>query len=239
MPTTHAGENPEPHPQWANATRAVLLVDDEAIVNEGHARLLAALLQRAGTTPVRIERLHDPAQVEPFLASNRDCAVVVSNLRMPGMTGLELLERVRAAAPDSSRILLTGHADLPVAMEAINRASIFRLLTKPCDGASLCAAVVDGLEQHRLRTAERGLLEKTLRGSVLMLLEMLALIDPAGSTRALRIQQYATHVARTLAPEYAWAIEITGVLRVWIADAGLARAPVGPYGAGGWRGACG
>ena len=73
-------------------------------------------------------------------------------MRMPGMDGAQLLERVRAGWPQAIRVLLTGHADMSATVAAINRGRIFRYLSKPWDDAELQATVKQGLE---LLTLER------------------------------------------------------------------------------------
>jgi len=93
-------------------------------------------------------------------------AVIVSDLRMPGMDGIQFLAHVKEIAPDSVRIMLTGHADLKVSIEAVNEGNIFRFLTKPCPPEKLSKALDAGIELYRLVKAEKELLESTLRGSV-------------------------------------------------------------------------
>jgi CheY-like chemotaxis protein len=151
-------------------------------------------------------------EAETFLGEYPECAVVVSDLRMPEMDGLALLERARVLAPDEVRIMLTGYADVHAAIDAINRASIFRLLTKPCGGAALCSAVRDAIRQHQLVIAERELLEQTLRGSVQVLVEILSLVDPVGSSQALRIHRYVRHIIDSLALDNGWALEVAAML---------------------------
>jgi DNA-binding NtrC family response regulator len=107
-------------------------------------------------------------------------AVVVSDLRMPVMDGVEFLTRVRAISPDSVRVMLTGQADMDAAIAAVNQGNIFQFLTKPCPAATLTRALNSALEQHRLITAERELLEQTLRSSVGVLSEILSLVNPLG-----------------------------------------------------------
>ena len=85
-------------------------------------------------------------------------AAVVSDLRMPGMDGIEFLGRVRDVSPDTTRILLTGNADLTAAVSAVNEGNIFRFLTKPCPPDVLISAVTMAVDQQRLLTAERELL---------------------------------------------------------------------------------
>ena len=196
-------------------TATVLLVDDEVALNHTHARLLAPLATPApgaDAPAVAIQTVGSGMEAEAYLLANPDCAVVVSDLRMPGMDGLALLERVRAIAPDAVRMIVTANADVHSAIEAINRASIFRLLTKPCSGLALRTAVTDALKQHQLVIAERQLLEDTLRGSVQVLVEILTLVDPVGSSRALRIHRYVRHVIRKLSIQNGWTLEVAAML---------------------------
>src|SRR5262245_51674395 len=89
---------------------------------------------------------------------NGPYAVVVSDMRMPGMDGIEFLRRVKDRMPDAVRMMLTGNSDLGTAMQAVNEGRIFRFMTKPCPPDMLAASLRSGLEQHRLITAERDIL---------------------------------------------------------------------------------
>ncbi len=139
-------------------------------------------------------------------------AVIVSDLRMPVMDGIEFLSRARKAAPDSVRIMLTGNADLHTAIDAVNEGNIFRFLTKPCDQQSLVNALAAGVRQYQLITAEHELLEKTLRGSIKVLSEILQLVNPEAFGRASRIAHYAKKVARAMHAPHLWQIETAASL---------------------------
>lgn len=108
-------------------------------------------------------------------------AVVVSDMRMPGMDGAAFLATVRHRWPDMVRVLLTSHADVEAAIRVVNDGQIFRFLLKPCEPVTLRRVLHDAVAQHRLLTAERELLERTLQGSVRSLLE-----HPPGVERHLR-----------------------------------------------------
>src|SRR3990172_11193324 len=132
----------------------VLFVDDEPQVLAG---LMETLHRRfeVSTAESGREGLRMVTQSGPF-------TVVVSDFRMPEMDGAEFIARVRDVAPDSIRILLTGHASLEGAIRAVNQGCIFRLLTKPSPPAVLLQALEDAVEQARLVTADRELLETKL-----------------------------------------------------------------------------
>ena len=76
--------------------------------------------------------------------------LVISDMRMPGMDGAQLLEQVRLRWPSISRMLLTGHADMASTIAAINRGEIFRYITKPWNDDELLLAVRDALERQSL-----------------------------------------------------------------------------------------
>lgn len=92
-------------------------------------------------------------------------AVVVSDLRMPGMDGVQFLHRIKEQNPLSIGIMLTAHGDLTTAMAAVNEGQIFRFLTKPCPLDCLSRALTAGLEQYRLAAAEKELLRVTLENA--------------------------------------------------------------------------
>ena len=144
-----------------------LIVDDDHHLLSALRRQLGERfdLETAQGGQQAIEAVREAAgQRDPF-------AVVVCDMRMPGMDGIETLKRIRDLAPDTVRIMLTGNADQQTAIEAINQGSIFRFYTKPCSQEQLEAGLEAALGQYRLVTAERELLESTLAGSIKVLVE--------------------------------------------------------------------
>jgi EAL domain-containing protein (putative c-di-GMP-specific phosphodiesterase class I)/CheY-like chemotaxis protein len=89
-----------------------------------------------------------------LLAQHSDVAVILSDMQMPGMNGIELLERCCALMPEAQRILLTGQADLSTAVSAVNRGQIFRFLTKPCAAAQLLEAIAAAAARYAAQNAE-------------------------------------------------------------------------------------
>ena len=134
-------------------TARVLLIDDDPHLLSALRRQLSERfeLSTAGSGPEAI------AVVEESLQRGETFAVAMSDMRMPGMDGLETLGRIRVLSPDTVRLMLTGDVDQRTAADAINRDLIFRFYAKPCDSASLAEGVVAGIRQHSLLLAEREL----------------------------------------------------------------------------------
>jgi response regulator RpfG family c-di-GMP phosphodiesterase len=139
-------------------------------------------------------------------------AVVVADMRMPGMDGVELLKRVQTLCPDTVRIMLTGNADLGTAKDAVNHGHIFRFLTKPCPTEDLLSALNEGLHQYDLVCAERELLEQTLTGAIKVLTEMLSTADPVSFGLAARAADLAEEVGRRMGVKENWSLRIATLL---------------------------
>lgn len=182
----------------------ILLVDDEPNVLLGYQRLLHGEFQ-SDTAVGATAGLMAIQNKGPF-------AVVLSDMRMPEMDGIQFLTRVKAIAPDTVRMMLTGYADVQTALSAVNEGNIFRFLTKPSSKEVLTNALRAGLAQHQLVTSEKELLEKTLTGSLTVLTEVLSLASPAAFSRAMRLRRYVGHVAAKLALQNRWKFEIAAML---------------------------
>jgi DNA-binding NtrC family response regulator len=83
--------------------------------------------------------------------------LVISDYKMPIHNGVEFLKRVAADYPDTIRIILTGHADMEAAIEAINSAGVYRFLTKPWDDQDLRITIRLALEHLKLQRENRAL----------------------------------------------------------------------------------
>ena len=83
--------------------------------------------------------------------------LVISDMRMPEMDGVQFLEKVRGTWPDTIRLLLTGYADIHSILEAINRGEIYRYITKPWDDNDIVLVVRHALERHALEQEKRRL----------------------------------------------------------------------------------
>ncbi|MEJ2631364.1 MAG: response regulator [Acidihalobacter sp.] len=182
----------------------ILCVDDEPKLLSGLER---ALFDRfdVSTAPSGEIGLAVLERDEPF-------AVIVSDMRMPGMDGAAFLARARELAPDSVRILLTGQADTESAISAINQGAIFRFLCKPCPAEELISNLDQAVTQYRLIRAERELLETTLAGTVKTLTEVLAMAAPWAFERTAMIQACVRHVLDRLNWPNAWTMHVAAAL---------------------------
>ncbi len=182
----------------------VLCVDDEPNVLEG----LCLQLRRQ----FEVEVATSGEQALATLRTHGPFAVVLSDMRMPKMDGAALLAAVRKEAPDTTRMLLTGHADMQAAVAAVNEGQIFRFLLKPCPPELLRQSFVAAVEQHHLRVAEHVLLEQTLRGSVKALIDVLSLGNPIAFGRAARIGAAVSAIAREAQVPDTWQLEVAAKL---------------------------
>jgi response regulator RpfG family c-di-GMP phosphodiesterase len=188
----------------AAASARILCVDDEPRILEAYRRQLHR--------DFLIDTAEGAGHALVLVATHGPYAVVVSDMRMPGMDGIQFLAEVRRRAPDSVRIMITGHSDQQTAINAVNEGNIFRFLCKPCAPDVLAKALQAGVAQHRLVTAEKELLEKTLSGSVKVLTDVLALVSPAAFGRAQRVRRLVEKIAAQMDVPEPWHLQIAAML---------------------------
>jgi response regulator RpfG family c-di-GMP phosphodiesterase len=182
----------------------VLCVDDEARVVEG----LVLHLRK----DYEVHTALSGAEALKILKELGGAAVVVSDMRMPGMDGATLLHHVKSVFPDATRILLTGEPGRDAAIDAVNKANIFRFLTKPCPPEQLKAAIEAGVMQHRLIGAERSVMKETLIGCIKALIDVLAIANPVAFGRANRLKRLAVSFADSLQCRDFWQLEAAALL---------------------------
>lgn len=186
----------------------ILFIDDDPNVLQAH--------QRAFRKRYEMDSATSGPEALNLLATRGPYAVIVTDLRMPGMTGTEFFLKAQERTPDTVRIMLTGHADQATAIDAVNRGHVYAFLTKPCNSDMLGMTIDNGIRHHQLITAERELLEKTLAGSIRVLTDILALQDPA-----------AFGLAQTLRDRVRTFAEHRRIDRSWELEMGAMLAPVG------------
>jgi len=182
----------------------ILCVDDDANI--------VAAYQRNLRKQFTIDTAVGGEQALAAIETQGPYAVLVSDMQMPGMNGIEFLLKAKERTPDTVRFMLTGNADQQTAMEAVNKGHVFQFLTKPCPPEMLALALEAGLKQYRLVTAERDLLEKTLSGSIKVLTDILSMIDPRSFGRGELLRDYTRAFVKSLKIDQTWEFEVAAML---------------------------
>jgi len=139
-------------------------------------------------------------------------AAIVADMRMPGMDGVEFLSSIAEKYPDPTRIMLTGNNDQETAVKAVNEGHVFRFLNKPCSIDELRETLTAAVERHRMRCLERDLMERTLAGSVKVLLDVMEVTNPIAFGRVCGLRQIAEKAAEALGATNNWEIKIATLL---------------------------
>lgn len=182
----------------------ILCVDDDANILAGFQRNLRKQFN--------LDIALGPIAGLASLASHGPYAVIVADMQMPSMDGIQFLIEARKKSPDSVPIMLTGNADQKTAMDAVNQGHVFRFLTKPCSPEMLALTLEAGLKQYRLITAERELLERTLNGAIKVLIDVLAMMDPSSFGLGEKLRAYMrTYTCHYNVPQ-PWALELAAML---------------------------
>lgn len=182
----------------------ILLVDDQE-------NLLSALKRQLRGRYDVLTANGGKAALEIFDTED-SIAVCICDMRMPGMTGLEVLAAMKERAPETVRMMLTGNADQATAADAINSGNIFRFLSKPCEPEDLMDGIDAGIAQYRLIMAERELLEHTLAGSVKLLSDLMGFMDFEAGNDADRMRLWARKLARQIKMPRPWELDFACML---------------------------
>ncbi|MGD0585038.1 MAG: HD domain-containing phosphohydrolase [Oryzomonas sp.] len=164
----------------------VLIVDDEPSI-------LRSVERTFRDADLRILTADSGEQALEILGQE-NIAVVVSDNRMPGMSGIDLLTRVRAISPDTVRIMMTAFGDLQTAIAAINTSEVFRFVTKPWDNDDLITAVNEGVTRyHVVRELREG-----NESCYLSIAQAIELKDPYTRGHCDRVANYAVSLSEAL-----------------------------------------
>ncbi|MDH5573619.1 MAG: response regulator [Gammaproteobacteria bacterium] len=139
--------------------RVLLLVDDE----ENILRSLRRVLRREG---YQILLANSGAEGLRQLDAHPDVGVILSDQRMPEMTGVEFLSQVRETFPNIVRMVLSGYTDLNTVTEAINQGSIYKFLTKPWDDELLQANVEEAFRYYELGQENERLTQELQKANI-------------------------------------------------------------------------
>lgn len=184
--------------------KKILFVDDEPNV--------LSALQRQLHDRFDVQTALGPKAGLEALQNWQEFAVVVADMGMPEMSGIEFLAQASQLAPNVTRVMLTGYLDQATAVEAINQGKIFRFLTKPCPTEKLIETLDQAVAQHHLILAEHELLENTLGGSIKVLSEILALADPKTFGQAESLRDSIRQLANSMKLTPTWELEAAALL---------------------------
>lgn len=182
----------------------ILFVDDEQNILD----TISAMLRKRQDVHVA----NGPEEALRKISEEGPFSVVVSDFKMPGMNGIQLLTKIGELSPNTVRIILTGYADMDSATAAINEGRVFRFLTKPCSPANLNNCLDAALAQYRLVTAEKELLHGTLQGCIKVLTEILGQLNPEAFGKSERIKRHVKNIVRRLELKNPWMYELAAML---------------------------
>jgi response regulator RpfG family c-di-GMP phosphodiesterase len=188
----------------ADMKNRVLLVDDDVVVLATHQRILRGAFE--------VDTASDGLAALNELDTHGSYAVVVVDMNMPRMSGLELLVEMQKRSPHTVRIMLTSMSDQETAANAVNSGHVFRFLKKPCRPDLFIGAVRDAVAQHTLMTHERALLEQTFSGIVQLLTGVLATAEPESFGDGDKLRERARRIGQALKLPSTWELETAAML---------------------------
>ena len=184
----------------AETQKLILVVDADVKVLTAFQQLLGSKFQ--------IATARSGVEATAWIERNTSVAVVISSLNLPDINGIEFLRSVTELAPVAARIMLTADRSLEVARRAVNEANVLMHLLKPCPADEIENAIRSGLAYHNRVLKEKNLLEKTLSGSVKLLIDMLALFHTDAFRKTTVMRQQALKVAKALGLKKIWELEM-------------------------------
>ena len=182
----------------------ILFVDDEPKVLDAYRRTL-----RKSFAVVTAQSAREALRL---LESEGPFPVIVSDMQMPEINGVELLTAVKKKYPDTVRLMLTGNSDQKTAVSAINSSDVYRFLNKPCTPENMASAIRAALSHYNLIKAEHKLLEDTVKGSIKALVEILSIVNPKIFGHASTIRNYVVKCADALNITSKWELEAAALL---------------------------
>ncbi|HTY63247.1 MAG TPA: HD domain-containing phosphohydrolase [Acidobacteriota bacterium] len=165
----------------------ILVVDDDANILRAVERVFH------GDADIEVLTATCAGEAMEIIARN-PVPVVISDYTMPGVSGIEFLEWAKSAAPESMRILLTGCADLDVAINSINRGEVYRFISKPWNRTELRQLIREALQKHKVVKC----LKSKNETSLLSLIRTIELKDPSTKGHSERVAGYALQLADAL-----------------------------------------
>ncbi|MDH3258425.1 MAG: response regulator [Deltaproteobacteria bacterium] len=164
----------------------VLFVDDQE-------KVLSNVNQLFADAGIKVLSASSAREALDFFGE-QEIAVIVSDIKTPGLQGTDLLSEIRQLSPDTLKILMTEHADLNVAVDAINRGEVFRFIIKPLDNDELVHIIEEAVERYKLVQS----LKKGDEAALLSLAQRIELKDPYTRGHCESVARYALMIAGAL-----------------------------------------
>ncbi len=164
----------------------ILIVDDEQSILSAIKRMLMDENFELLTCDTPVEALN--------LVAENEVAVILTDCLMPVMNGISLMQKVSELSPDTVKIMMTGYADLPLAIESINKCDVFRFIAKPWNDEQMLEALHAGVENYAYRKKAR----LSEDAKLLSLAQTVELKDPYTRGHCERVSDYALSLAREL-----------------------------------------
>lgn len=180
--------------------KGLVVVDDDEKVLQAFKRLFEGSFD--------VATFSDSEEALKYLKGKHNVAIIVSCIHLPGHGGLAFLKASQSMAPNAARILLTADQSLETLKRAVNDTGIFMLLNKPCSSSELISAIQAGLGHYERLVHDRHLLERTLAGSVRLLIDMLGLFHSEAFRRTQVIRPQAMALAKALGMKKTWELEM-------------------------------
>jgi len=147
-----------------------------------------------------------------WLKQNTSVAVIVSCFNLPGRGGVKFNKVCERVVPYAARIMLTREQSLEHVLQAVNEGHLFMFLNKPCDATVFLNAMRAGLAYHKQMIHDRTMLEKTLAGSVKMLIEVLTMFHGDAFRRTVPVRHQALTLAKAIGLEKTWELQMAVML---------------------------
>jgi len=185
-------------------SRKILIVDDD--------RNVFSMMRRTLRGKFELEFAEGGREALDALRNSGPYAVVMTDMRMPGINGLEVLRCAASTSPMTVRMMLTGNTDQETAILAVNEGHVFQFLNKPCESEKITDAFNAALQQYETTCAEDRVLSETLSGSIGLMVEVLSLARPQAFERATRIRSLVKELCDQLNTPIQWEIQLAAML---------------------------
>ncbi len=182
----------------------IVVADPDEQVQSGYKRLFGGHFN--------VVCFSDSDSALECLKQNPGVSVIFSCFNLPGSGGVAFLQAAETVVPLAARVMLTSETSAEVVKKALNEGRAFMFLEKPCMPADLVNAFEAAISHHKNLAKDRLLLERTLSGSVKMLIDMLALFHPDAFRRTATVRKQALKLARQLKITRTWELEMAVML---------------------------